>query len=609
MRPLVLLALALPLGAQNPGAVPVQDLEHPQNTNLGILTFTNRCASCHDTGKNSAPDRYSLNRLTPEEVLAKISTGSMAPFAGSMTEFEKRVVSVYIGGRPLGASATGAATTMKNRCQANPAFDPAAGASWSGWGAESGNTRFQQTPGLSAADVPMLKLKWAFGFPMGNSAYGQPSLAGGRVFVGADTGFVYSLDAATGCIHWSFRASAGVRTAVSIGQGSGKGKYLAYFGDVKGNIYAVDAGTGVQAWKDRIDNHPIARVTGTPTLIGGRLYVPLSSLEESGAGNPAYPCCTFRGGVVAYDAISGKRQWKSYTIPAEPRPLKKTSKGTQLWGPAGAGVWSSPTVDLKRHAVYVATGNGYTRPASDASDAVIAFDIDTGKRLWSKQVMAADAYVRDCPGKYRPLVPTDNKSETCPAELGPDMDFGNAPILRTLDDGRSLIFIGQKDGHAWALDPDRKGDVVWSRQVGLGIDNGGGAIMWGSAADNRNGYFPLTRGTQTLGLAAVSLANGEIAWRASPADGGGAPVSVIPGVVFFGSSSGRIYAYSTEDGHALWQFDTARAFQTVNGVAATGGNIGSAGPVIAGGMVFVPSGYSELGNGARGNVLLAFSVP
>ena len=608
MRPLVLLALALPLGAQNPGAVPVQDLEHPQNTNLGILTFTNHCANCHDTGKNSAPDRYSLNRLTPEEVLAKISTGSMAPFALHMTEFEKRVVSVYIGGRPLGASATGAATTMKNRCQAYAAFDPDAGASWAGWGAESGNTRFQQTPGLSAADVPKLKLKWAFGFPMGNSAYGQPSLAGGRVFVGADTGFVYSLDAATGCIHWSFRASAGVRTAVSIGLGSGKGKYLAYFGDVKGNIYAVDAGTGVQAWKDRIDNHPIARVTGAPTLIGGRLYVPLSSLEESGAGNPAYPCCTFRGGVVAYDAISGKRLWKSYTIPAEPRPLKKTSKGTQLWGPAGAGVWSSPTVDLKRHAVYVATGNGYTEPASDASDAVIAFDIDTGKRLWWKQVMAADAYVRDCPGKYRPLVPTNNKSETCPAELGPDMDFGNAPILRTLDDGRSLIFIGQKDGHAWALDPDKKGDVVWSRQVGLGIDNGGGAIMWGSAADNRNGYFPLTRGTQTLGLAAVSLANGEIAWRASPADGGGAPVSVIPGAVFFGASSGRIYAYSTEDGHALWQFETARAFQTVNGVAARGGNIGSAGPVIAGGMVFVPSGYSELGNGARGNVLLAFSV-
>ena len=596
----VVFLLAMPLGAQ--------DLDHAQNTNLGILTFTNRCAACHDTAKKGAQDRYTLNRRTPEEVLAKMTTGSMAPFAKGLGEFDKRVIAVYVGGRPLGAAATGDASTMKNRCAANAAFTPESGANWSGWGGDSANSRYQQTPGMSAADIPNLKLKWAFGFPMGNSAYGQPSLYGGRVFVGADTGFVYSLEAESGCIYWSFRASAGVRTAVSIGPGAQRGKFLAYFGDVKGNVYAVDAATGTQIWKDRLDTHPIARVTGAPKLVAGRLYVPLSSLEESGAGNPAYPCCTFRGGLAAYDAITGKRQWKSYTIPDEPRPLKKTSKGTQLWGPAGAGVWSSPAVDLKRRTVYVATGNGYTEPAADASDAVVAFDVDSGKRLWTKQVMASDAYVRDCPGKYRPLVPKENKSETCPGELGPDMDFGNSPIVRTLADGRTLIFIGQKDGHAWALDPDKKGEVVWSRQVGLGIDNGGGMIVWGSAADIRNAYFPLTRGTETLGLAAVSLATGEIVWRASPADSGGAPVSVTPDAVFFGSSAGKMYAYSTVDGKALWQFDTARRFETVNGVEAKGGNIGSAGPVVAGGMVFVPSGYSELGNGVRGNVLLAFGV-
>jgi polyvinyl alcohol dehydrogenase (cytochrome) len=312
--------------------------------------------------------------------------------------------------------------------------------------------------------------------------------------------------------------------------------------------------------------------------------------------------------VVAYDAATGRRLWKSYTIRQEPLPLKKTSKGTQLWGPAGAGVWSSPAVDLKRRVVYVATGNGYTEPAAEASDAVVAFDLDSGARLWTSQVMANDAYVRDCPGKYRPNVPTDNKSETCPDDLGPDMDFGNAPILRTLANGRSLIVIGQKDGHAWALDPDKKGAVIWSRQVGLGIDSGGGAIMWGSAADDHLAYFPIIRSSRPLGLAAVSLDSGEIIWRASPPDGGAAPVTVIPGVVFFGSSEGIVYAYATSDGKALWQFNTARPFETVNGVAATGGTINSAGPVVAGGMVFVPSGYSDLGAGARGNVLLAFAV-
>jgi polyvinyl alcohol dehydrogenase (cytochrome) len=603
---LSVVAAATFIQAQAPTST--QDMSHPQNTNAGIYAFTGHCAGCHDTGTKSAPDRYTLNSHTPEEVLAAITTGSMAEYTQGMTEFDKRVVAVYVGGRPLGAAASGDASQMKNQCESHVPLDPFKGSEWNGWGFDSSNSRYQPSPGLTAADVPKLALKWAFGFPNGNSAYAQPAVVGGRVFVGADTGFVYSLDAASGCVYWSFRASAGIRTAVSIGAGNAKNPFLAYFGDVKGNVYAIDADTGARVWTDRIDTHPIARVTGTPKLAGGRLYVPLSSLEESGAGNPSYPCCTFRGGVAAYDAVTGKRLWKSYAIPERPAQLKKTSKGTQLWGPAGAGVWSSPTVDLKRRAVYVATGNAYTEPAARESDAVIAFDLDSGRRRWANQVMANDSYVRDCPGKYRPLVPKDNKSETCPDDLGPDMDFGNAPILRVLPDGRTLIVIGQKDGHAWALDPDRQGAVVWSRQVGLGIDNGGGAIMWGSAADDRLGYFPVTGATRSLGLAALQLATGALAWRASPPQGGAAPVTVIPGVVFFGSSAGTVYAYGTSDGKVLWQFDTAREFESVNGVRAKGGTINAAGPVVAGGLLFVPSGYSELGNGVRGNVLLAFGV-
>ncbi len=587
---------------------PAQDLNHPQGTNAGIFAFTGNCASCHDARRDGAPDRYALNARTPEEVLAKISAGPHAQHAQSLTEFQKRVVAVYVGGRPLGAAAAGDASTMRNRCQAAPPFTPFTGSEWNGWGADADNSRFQANPGLSADDAGKLTLKWAFGFPYGNSAYGQPSVVGGRVFVGSDTGFVYSLDTATGCVHWSFRANAGVRTAPTVGPGRAAGSYLLYFGDIRANVYAVDAQTGTRVWQERLDQHPIARVTGAPTLAGGRLYVALSSLEESGAGNPSYPCCTFRGGLAAYDALTGKRLWKSYTVKQEPHRLKVTSKGTQLWTPAGAGVWSSPTVDLKRRVVYVATGNGYTQPADEASDAVVAYDLDTGRRLWVKQVMAADAYVRDCPGIYRPNVPTANKSETCPDDLGPDMDFGNAPILRTLPNGKSLIVIGQKDGHAWGLDPDRQGEVVWSRQLGLGWENGGGGMMWGSAADNRQAYFPVTVTDDRLGLAAVSIASGEIAWRAKPPIGGGAPVTVIPGVVFFGSSTGTVYAFSTSDGHAIWTFDTARAFETVNGVEARGGNINAAGPVVARGMVFVPSGYSDLGNGVRGNVLLAFGV-
>jgi polyvinyl alcohol dehydrogenase (cytochrome) len=582
-----------------------EDLVHPQGTNLGIFTFTGHCAACHDIGKNGAPDRYALSRHTPEEVYAKMTTGSMAPHAKDLSEFEKRVVAVYVGGRPFGAADSGDASKMKNACSSHPTADWSKSPSWNGWGFDPGNSRFQPAPELSSAQVSRLKLKWAFGFPNGNSAYGQPTVVGGRVYVGADTGFVYALDAASGCVHWSFKAAAGVRTAVSI---SPSDPHLAYFGDVKGNVYAVDATSGVQVWKQRADTHPIARITGAPKLVDGRLYVPVASLEESGGGNPSYPCCTFRGSVVAYDATSGKQIWKAYTVPEEPRPLKKTSKGTQLWGPAGAGIWSSPAIDLKRRAVYVATGNGYTDPAVDTSDAIVAFSLDTGKRLWAKQVMAKDAYVRNCPGKYRPNVPTANKSETCPDTLGPDMDFGNSPILRNLPDGRTLIIAGQKDGDAWALDADKQGEVVWQRMLGLGIDNGGGGMMWGSAADNTMAYFPVTRAGDKLGLAALRLNNGELAWRASPAVSSAAPATVIPGVIFSGASNGTMYAYSTTDGKMLWQFDTAKQFATVNGVEAKGGALNAAGPVVAGGMLFVPSGYNDLGFGVRGNVLLAFAA-
>lgn len=620
---LVVLLLAGSPTAQRPD--PVEDPVHPQNTNAGIYAFSGHCASCHDTGKDGAEDRYGLVRHTPEAILASITTGTMARYADGLSEFQKKVVAVYAGGRPLGAASAGDASRMPNRCADTPRFEPFKGSEWNGWGFDASDTRFQTAPGLDAADVPKLALKWAFGLPAGNSAYSQPSVAGGRVFVGADTGFVYALDAASGCVYWSFRADAGVRTTVSIGPGNGPHRFLAYFGDIRANVYAVDAETGAQVWKDRLDAHPVARITGAPKLAGGRLYVPLSSLEESGAGNPAYPCCTFRGALAAYDAASGKRLWKSYTIAGEPKRTKTTSKGTQLWAPAGAGVWSSPTIDAKRHAVYVATGNSYTEPAVDTSDAVIAFDVETGTRLWSRQVMARDAYVRDCPGIYRPNVPTANKSETCPEDLGPDMDFGNAPILvadartetgsradtrsaPTPAHSRDLIVIGQKDGHVWALDPDRSGAVVWSAQAGRGLLTGGGAIMWGSAADERRMYVPVTRTTPPLGVAAFDLASGTLAWRASPPDGGAAPVTVIPGVLFFGASDGTIYAYSTADGRALWRFDTAREFQTVNGVEAQGGSLSAAGPIVADGMLFTTSGYSELGIGRRGNVLLAFAV-
>jgi len=333
-------------------------------------------------------------------------------------------------------------------------------------------------------------------------------------------------------------------------------------------------------------------------------------VEEVPAAQASYECCTFRGSVVALDAASGNQIWKSYTVQEAPQQLGKNSKGTTLWGPAGAAVWSSPTIDTRKGALYIGTGNSYTSPAVKTSDAVIAMDLKTGKILWWNQATSEDAFLVGCrPG-----------NENCPKELGPDFDFGNAPILRALPGGKRILVIGQKSGIVWGLDPDNDGKVVWQFKAGKGGALGG--IEWGSAADEQAAYIPvsdvLAAPNEAGGLFALKLATGEKIWN-TPApklecnSGRGctgaqsAPVSVIPGVVFSGSVDGHMRAYSTVDGSIIWDFNTAREFETVNHVPAKGGSIDAAGPIVADGLLLTNSGYA-LWKGLPGNVLLAFSA-
>jgi polyvinyl alcohol dehydrogenase (cytochrome) len=350
------------------------------------------------------------------------------------------------------------------------------------------------------------------------------------------------------------------------------------------------------------DSHFTARITAAPTLHDGRVYVPVSSSEEWSGSTLDYPCCTFRGSVLALDANTGRQIWKTYTIAEAPKPTKKNSRGVQLWAPAGGSVWNSPTVDLTRHAIYFGTGDSETEPAPKTSDAVMALDTDTGKVLWTFQAQANDAFMGGCSGP--------NKSENCPSVQGPDLDIGNSPIMRTLSGGRRLLLSATKDGNVFALDPDRNGALVWKVNI---ADNSKGlnGVMWGGAADDQNAYYGLSRG----GVVALRLASGERLWfnallrTAKPGRQGQlAAVSVMPGVVFTGGFDGVLDALSTVDGHILWEFDTAHDFSTVNKVHAKGGTMAAPGPTIAGGMVFAGSGYGVFGTDQPGNVLLAFSI-
>jgi polyvinyl alcohol dehydrogenase (cytochrome) len=508
---------------------------------------------------------------------------------------------ILVLGMAAAAVAAQDAAQTPNRCAASPAIESLGSApSWNGWGADGSNTRFQPAAAaeLSAGDIPRLKLKWAFGFPGARAVSGQPAVVAGRVFVSADTGDVYALDSRSGCVYWSFHADAAVRSSVVVDRPAAGKPYAVFFGDARANVYAVDAGDGKPLWKVHVEDHPTARITGGVRFFEGRLYVPVASGEEGAGGNPAYECCTSRGSVVALDAATGKQIWKTYAIPNSPKPTTKNAAGTQLWGPSGAGVWNSPTIDPRRRALYVGTGNAYSAPAAPTTDAIVAMDLDSGRMLWSAQGTSNDVWLAAC---------LANAAPSC----GPDQDFGSPPILRTIQDGTSLLVAGQKSGNVWAYDPDQKGRVVWRSPLVSNTTEFGGKIVWGGAADEQNAYFGLGAG----GIAAVRLLDGQRLWFSSwpPAGSPARPgqdgaLTVIPGAVISGGWDGVLRVLSGSDGHTLWEYNTVRDFETVNRVAAHGGSMGAPGPVVAGGLLFVPSGYVGVRNGAPGNVLLVFGL-
>ena len=591
----------------------------------GASLYAQLCASCHEAGTDRAPDRATLQAMSPERVLASLESGTMLSMASGRTGVERRVIAEFVTGKPFSEPFV---TTPSSRamCRSSDRDFAAAleGPRWASWGVNTANTRFQDAAmaGLSAADVPRLKLKWAFGFPGELSMDAQPTIAGGRVFLGTQSGAVYALSAATGCVHWVFKAAAAVRAAVSVGRVSTPSgpRVTAFIGDRAANVYAVDAATGEQLWTTSVDAFALARVTGSPTLHDGRLYVGVASGEETAGAAADYECCRFRGSLVALDAATGAQIWKTYTI-EEPRPTMKNRIGTQLWGPSGAPIWTSPAIDVERNAVYVTTGNNYSGPASANSDAFVAFDMESGRILWSRQMTAADDWNTSC------RLPDQIN---CTNLEAPDFDFASPPILVRLPSGRRALVAGQKSGMVHALDPDRKGELIWQMRVGQGGINGG--VQWGSAADaaavyvalSDLGRIPVPNSLATVpdpnaggGMFALRLDTGERAWYTPPPAGAcrdrqrcspalSAAVSAMPGVVFSGSVDGHLRAFSTATGAIVWDFDTVRSYETVNGIAGRGGSLNVGGPALAGGMLFVNSGYVQ--NGMPGNVLLAFSV-
>jgi polyvinyl alcohol dehydrogenase (cytochrome) len=582
----------------------------------GADVYQKRCATCHEQAGSRAPSRDALQKLSTARILRTLDFGLMMAVAYPINRADREAVANYLGTKTEEAALPASAFCAANvAILSGPAKD-----TWAGWSPSVSNARYQtaEAAGLAPGQVSHLKLKWALGFPGDVTAFAAPSIVNGTLFVGSASGAVESIDGKTGCTHWVFQANGPVRAAILPVSNGGSTTLI--FTDLIGWGYALEAKSGKLLWKKRLDEHEAARLTGSSVALDGVAYIPAASWEETRSLNPEYPCCTFRGSVTAVRVRDGSVVWKTYMID---RPAEKTGVnrvGAAQWGPSGAPVWSTPTVDTKRGMLYVSTGDNYSVPATATSDAVMALDLKTGRIAWTTQVTANDAYTSAC----------RSKGVNCPPPDGPDFDFGSSAILVRAPNGKEILVAGQKSGVVTAFDPDAKGKILWQTRVGVGGLNGG--VQWGMATDGQKVYAAVsdvhavmnTTGpvggatfdpAQGGGLTALHLENGAKAWfapshpceppRPGCSPGQSAALTLIPGVVFSPGLDGHLRAFSTEDGSMVWDFDTAREYSTVNGVPAKGGSIDGAGPVVAGGMVFVNSGYPRNG-GMPGNVLLAF---
>lgn len=503
---------------------------------------------------------------------------------------------------------------LTDRCPDTLKPAPSNAPSWAGWSPTPANWRFQpgKEAGIPASSVPNLKLKWAFGIPNVRIVRSQPAIYRGRVYVGGNDGTVYALDARTGCAFWATKASKAVRSGIAVAKAGSV--EAVFFGDAGGDVYALDANSGEFLWSAHPEDHPAATITGTPTFYDGRLYVPMSSGEEQMRRRPGYECCTFRGSVTALDAATGDTIWKTYMAPQTPAPQGKAPNGSTIMGPSGMAIWSSPTLDIAKHRVYVGTGDNYAPPGTPTADSVVALDMNSGKILWQTQFTKPKMDAIVCGDPARP---------GCTPPQVPEFDLGASPILVNLHHGKRVLILGQKTGVVYAVDPDHDGKLVWFDRAGVGGLLGG--VQWGMATNGKRVFVAVSdlafqgRGpdpTKGGGISAYRVDDGKLIWRTPPPGCGdrrpcspaqSQAVSAIPGAVFSGSIDGHLRAYAASDGRIIWDFDTARSFDTVNHIEAHGGSLDVGGPVIAGGMVFVVSGYPGFG-AMPGNVLLGFAA-
>jgi polyvinyl alcohol dehydrogenase (cytochrome) len=594
---------------------PEEDAAHP-----GKALFDKNCAACHSGAAARAPSTESLRQMRRSSVEYALTLGYMRTQAKMLSVAERHQVEDWLElGQPdyngwmAKAKCTGPAAKIDSRVKASVQT----------FGLNNANTRMAtaEETGLKKSDFAKLELAWAVGFPQTPSMRSQPVVAGKTIFVVAsDAGRMYALDTDTGCAKWQYENPGPLRSSLTYTE-TAPGKPVVLVGDGMGSVTAVDALTGRKVWRTDARIHESNRITGAPVVWKGKVFAPLSATEINHAVDESYECCKAQGAVVALDLKTGKKLWLGRTMD-EAKQTQKSRVGTQMWGPSGAPIWNTPAIDEKRNLVYVGTGEQNSIPFVETTDAIVAFDADTGERKWVFQATKNDLWHYACP-----------RGANCfgadqPGAVTFDYDFGGSVVITKRKDGRDILLAGQKNGTIWALDPDNGGKLIWSNRLTRGGANGG--VHWGIAVHDGLVFAPMNDGTKPsdefplagVALHALDIETGKVAWtQRGVGDCSGdrkqryaacetrvgfspAPM-VIDGAVLQGAVDGILRVFDAKTGAELWRYDTMRKFDTVNGVPGQGGAIDSSPYVAANGMLFMVSGYARFGE-SPGNVLLAF---
>ncbi|HVY89686.1 MAG TPA: PQQ-binding-like beta-propeller repeat protein [Hyphomonadaceae bacterium] len=597
----------------------------PAGPHPGEAIYKTHCAACHDNPNGSkAPTVQTLNRMPPGQIVNALITGPMIPQATGLTPSEVSYVAEFLSKSGEGDDSW----TKAMMCPANrrtPQLNATPTVSTFGFDLKNRRNLTYAQAGLKPTDLSNMEVAWVVGFPDVVTMRSQAAVVGNTIFlpVGENHNRVFAFDVsdkAKPCIQWIYEAEKTIRT--SAGYGVRKdGRAVVLIGDMGAMTHMIDAKTGKRIWETHTGLYDASVSTATPVLIGDKVYAPSSQYEIMMAAQDAHVCCKTHGGVTAVDAMTGKIAWQTGTM-EDANPLRDRGDGQMLWGPAGAPIWNSPSVDVKRNRLYVGTGEANSENAHPNTDALMSFDLSSGKILWSHQATANDVYNVGCG-------PTGGAKNCAKSTVYRDVDFGASTILATRPDGKDIVVAGQKAGTVWGMDPDT-GAVVWRTDIGTGGPNGG--IHWGIAVDDTHVYAPISYPGRSIpetvvpadlkpGLYAVNLQDGKIDWkfevkpdctdarkkfvpRCNALFGlSGAP-TIVGDHIITGGLDGRIYILDRKTGKLVFQYDTAQDYTTVNGVKANGASVDNASIVAVNGLILVNSGYGLFGQGA-GNVMVA----